>query len=58
MCTLQKIAAALLAGVLAFVLWVPALAGEPAIQTTILFTHDLHSHFLPADDGEGGTYGG
>ena len=56
--TLQKIAAALLAGVLALALWVPALAGEPAIQTTILFTHDLHSHFLPTDDGEGGTYGG
>lgn len=39
----------------------PALAAEngaSAEQTTILFTHDMHSHFLPTDDGEGNTYGG
>ena len=24
----------------------------------ILFTHDMHSHFLPAADWQGGTYGG
>ena len=39
----------------------PALAAEngaSAEQTTILFTHDMHSHFLPTDDGEGNTFGG
>ena len=25
---------------------------------TILFTHDMHSHLLPAEDGEGNSYGG
>lgn len=25
---------------------------------TILFTHDLHSHFLPTAEDDGGTYGG
>ena len=27
-------------------------------NVTVLFTHDLHSHFLPADDGNDGQYGG
>lgn len=27
-------------------------------STTVLFTHDLHSHFLPQPDGEGGESGG
>ena len=27
-------------------------------QATILFTHDLHSHLLPAVDEDGGEYGG
>ena len=27
-------------------------------ETTVLFTHDLHSHFLPQSDGEGGESGG
>ena len=27
-------------------------------ETTILFTHDLHSHFLPQDTGDGGQSGG
>ena len=37
---------------------VPAGAVEPVRQTTILFTHDLHSHFLPQPvaDGESGGY--
>lgn len=30
----------------------------PAQEVTILFTHDLHSHFLPQADGEGGESGG
>ncbi|MBQ7099932.1 MAG: bifunctional metallophosphatase/5'-nucleotidase [Oscillospiraceae bacterium] len=32
-------------------------AGE-GTEATILFTHDLHSHFLPAVDEDGGEYGG
>lgn len=27
-------------------------------QSTILFTHDMHSHFLPISDGNGGEKGG
>lgn len=27
-------------------------------ETTVLFTHDLHSHFLPLPDGDGGERGG
>lgn len=41
---------------------VPVQAGaEDASQvntTTVLFTHDLHSHFLPQADGTGGESGG
>lgn len=36
----------------------PALAAGEEQETTILFTHDLHSHFLPQPDGEGGESGG
>ena len=35
----------------------PVLAVETK-QATILFTHDLHSHLLPATDMDGGEYGG
>ena len=34
-----------------------AAAGEIR-ETTVLFTHDLHSHFLPQIDGQGGESGG
>jgi len=34
----------------------PAFAAEK--QVTVLFTHDLHSHFLPANDESGNSYGG
>lgn len=27
-------------------------------QSTVLFTQDMHEHFLPVSDGAGGTYGG
>ena len=27
-------------------------------KVTVLFTHDLHSHFLPSKDEDGGEYGG
>ena len=33
-------------------------ASAPVTQATILFTHDLHSHFLPAQDENGVEYGG
>ena len=33
-------------------------AGAPTTEVTILFTHDLHSHFLPALDEKGAEYGG
>lgn len=33
-------------------------AAEEGVEATILFTHDLHSHFLPAVDEDGGEYGG
>ncbi|MCI8303392.1 MAG: bifunctional metallophosphatase/5'-nucleotidase [Lawsonibacter sp.] len=37
----------------------PAQAAQPErYSATILFTHDLHSHFLPQADGEGGESGG
>ena len=37
----------------------PAVAAESGrYSTTVLFTHDLHSHFLPQADGEGGESGG
>ena len=58
----RRIAALILAlAAVAALALMPALAadGSPsADQATILFTHDMHSHFLPADDGQGGTYGG
>lgn len=33
-------------------------AAQEGTEATILFTHDLHSHFLPAVDEDGGEYGG
>lgn len=37
----------------------PALAATPQSHTTtVLFTHDLHSHFLPQADGQGNESGG
>lgn len=33
-------------------------ASAPTFETTILFTHDLHSHFLPSAQEGGGEYGG
>ena len=58
MCIVRKTTAGLLALIMTLALCVPAFANAPTTQVTILFTHDLHSHFLPADDGEGGVYGG
>lgn len=37
---------------------VPAMAAPEAEGLTILFTHDMHDHVLPAADEGGGEYGG
>ena len=40
---------------------VPATATEPLAvmsETTILFTHDMHSHFLPVENADGSESGG
>lgn len=55
---IRRLAALLLALLLAAGLGLPALAAPITDEATILFTHDMHSHFLPAADGQGGTYGG
>lgn len=50
---------ALLLAVLLLLSMLPALAASPESRTTtVLFTHDLHSHFLPQADGAGGESGG
>ena len=54
----HRVPALLLAVLLAVVLVLPVLAEEPAAEATILFTHDLHSHLLPAVDEAGNEYGG
>lgn len=55
---MKRLAALALAVMLLLSLGVTAMADEPAVQATILFTHDLHSHLLPSADEEGGEYGG
>ncbi|MBR2490283.1 MAG: bifunctional metallophosphatase/5'-nucleotidase, partial [Ruminiclostridium sp.] len=45
----------LLMGLMPGALAVPAAGGQ---EVTILFTHDMHSHLLPANDEEGNSYGG
>ena len=58
----KRMAAVLLAVLLlSSLLSVTAAATAPLAvmsETTILFTHDLHSHFLPVEDGDGGESGG
>lgn len=55
---LRRLSALLLALLLAVRLVLPALADAPTTQVTILFTHDMHSHLLPATDETGTEYGG
>lgn len=55
---LRRVFTLLLAFVLALGLVLPALADAPTIQATVLFTHDMHSHLLPATDETGKEYGG
>lgn len=54
----RTVCAALSAVLLCALVLVPAAAETQDRQVTILFTHDLHSHLLPASDGQGGEYGG
>lgn len=56
--SLIRIGCVVLTAVLLMALCVPALAAETVKKATILFTHDLHSHLLPARDEDGGEYGG
>lgn len=53
----RRLPACLLA-VLLLCFLLPTWAATPQNTTTVLFTHDLHSHFLPQPDGEGGESGG
>lgn len=55
---LRRVSALLLALLLALGLALPALAGDPGVRVTVLFTHDMHSHLLPATDETGAEYGG
>ncbi|MBQ8834849.1 MAG: bifunctional metallophosphatase/5'-nucleotidase [Oscillospiraceae bacterium] len=55
---MKRISALLLLLCMVFSLCVPAAAAEEPKMVTILFTHDLHSHFLPSAKEGGGEYGG
>lgn len=54
----KKVICVALLAVLSAALILPASAAEAGGQATVLFTHDLHSHLLPAVDENGGEYGG
>ena len=55
----RRLSALILAVCLTLAAALPALAARPASeQVTVLFTHDLHSHLLPAVDESGTQYGG
>ncbi len=56
----SRLFGAALAVLLALVLALPALASppEPGGTATVLFTHDLHSHFLPQPTKDGNESGG
>ena len=57
----RRIFAWMLSFLLAALCVLPAAATEPLAvmgETTILFTHDLHSHFLPQPAEGGGESGG
>ena len=55
---MQRLLAFLIAAALMMGCFVGVFAAEEGTEATILFTHDLHSHFLPAVDEDGGEYGG
>jgi len=53
-----KLAALLSLLMLVSILAIPAGAEGNGGETTVLFTHDLHSHFLPVPEEDGGQSGG
>ena len=55
---IRRFGAFLLVLCLCLPLALPAAAEAETKQVTILFTHDLHSHLLPAEGEDGGEYGG
>ena len=58
---LRRRMTAVLTALLLLTLLIPWGLAEPAPgphQTTVLFTHDLHSHFLPLERADGGESGG
>ena len=55
---IRRFSAFALALLLTMLCALPAAAQPPAQETTVLFTHDLHSHFLPQPTAEGGESGG
>ena len=56
---IKRVSCLLLALLLLCAMIPACLAGEASQswEATILFTHDLHSHFLPQDTAEGGQSG-
>lgn len=55
---LVRVCALILAAVMLLSLVVTVFAEEESTPVTVLFTHDLHSHLLPANDENGQSYGG
>ena len=54
----RRILALLMTAALCLCLCPAAFADSPVTVATILFTHDMHSHLLPAQDETGTSYGG
>lgn len=55
---IRRIFTLCLALLLALCVLTPAFAAAPMTEAVILFTHDMHSHLLPATDETGTSYGG
>lgn len=55
---MKRLFTILLAALLLCSLVLPAYADSAAPMVTVMFTHDLHSHLLPADNEKGESYGG
>jgi len=53
-----RLLSVLLAAVLAASLWAAPAAAQEGELVSVLFTHDLHSHFLPQSAADGGESGG
>lgn len=56
--TIIRICAIFLVGAMLLSLCLTVFAEEEATPVTVLFTHDLHSHLLPAVGDDGNEYGG